>query len=177
MSAKKAMVRPFLVFVLLVGLGVLPVLAASAVVGSVAGSLNTTMGGRALEPVTISLEERGTLRGRLLEAETGKPIAEPMQHDAGVLAAVFSPDERRVLTAAGDYDRPGSLYNALLLIGPQGLLWKHRKLMPTHHEKLFHGFGKGDDLQVTETPVGREVPVPPGAGIVTADCSDCPVAS
>jgi len=52
MSAKKAMVRPFLVFVLLVGLGVLPVLAASAVVGSVAGSLNTTMGGRALEPNT-----------------------------------------------------------------------------------------------------------------------------
>jgi nitrilase len=27
--------------------------------------------------------------------------------------------------------------------------------MPTHHEKLFHGFGKGDDLQVTETPLGR----------------------
>ena len=52
MSAKRAMVRPFLVFVLLVGLGVLPVLAASAVVGSVAGSLNTTMGGRALEPNT-----------------------------------------------------------------------------------------------------------------------------
>ncbi|HEY7633757.1 MAG TPA: carbon-nitrogen hydrolase family protein [Thermoleophilaceae bacterium] len=52
-------------------------------------------------------------------------------------------------------DRPGSLYNTLLLIGPQGLLWKHRKLMPTHHEKLFHGVGKGDDLQVTETPVGR----------------------
>src|SRR4051794_41343667 len=27
--------------------------------------------------------------------------------------------------------------------------------MPTHHEKLFHGFGKGDDLTVTETPLGR----------------------
>jgi nitrilase len=52
-------------------------------------------------------------------------------------------------------ERPGSLYNTLLLIGPQGLLWKHRKLMPTHHEKLFHGFGKGDDLQVTDTPLGR----------------------
>src|SRR6266568_6385666 len=52
MSAKRGMVRPFLVSVLLVGLGVLPVLAGSAVVGSVAGSLNTTMGGRALEPNT-----------------------------------------------------------------------------------------------------------------------------
>jgi nitrilase len=52
-------------------------------------------------------------------------------------------------------ERPGSLYNSLLLIGPQGLIWKHRKLMPTHHEKLFHGFGKGDDLQVSDTPLGR----------------------
>ncbi len=52
-------------------------------------------------------------------------------------------------------ERPGSLYNALLLIGPEGLLWKHRKLMPTHHEKLFHGIGAGDDLDVTETSLGR----------------------
>jgi nitrilase len=52
-------------------------------------------------------------------------------------------------------ERPGSLYNTLLLIGPQGLIWKHRKLMPTHHEKLFHGVGSGDDLQVSDTPVGR----------------------
>ena len=52
-------------------------------------------------------------------------------------------------------ERPGSIYNTLLLIGPQGLIWKHRKLMPTHHEKLFHGFGKGDDLQVADTPLGR----------------------
>ena len=27
--------------------------------------------------------------------------------------------------------------------------------MPTHHERLFHGVGKGDDLQVVDTPVGR----------------------
>jgi predicted amidohydrolase len=26
---------------------------------------------------------------------------------------------------------PGTLYDALLLIGPKGLVWKHRKLMPT----------------------------------------------
>jgi predicted amidohydrolase len=52
-------------------------------------------------------------------------------------------------------ERPGSLYNALLLFGPQGLLHKHRKLMPTMHERLFHGVGAGDDLAVTETPHGR----------------------
>ena len=52
-------------------------------------------------------------------------------------------------------ERPGSLYNTLLLIGPEGLLHRHRKLMPTQHERLFHGIGAGDDLQVTETPAGR----------------------
>ena len=26
-------------------------------------------------------------------------------------------------------------------------LHKHRKLMPTQHERLFHGIGAGDDLQ------------------------------
>jgi nitrilase len=51
--------------------------------------------------------------------------------------------------------RVGSLYNTLLLLGPDGLLSKHRKLMPTHHERLFHGIGRGDDLHVTETPLGR----------------------
>ena len=52
-------------------------------------------------------------------------------------------------------ERPGTLYNSLLLIGPEGLEWKHRKLMPTHHERLFHGIGAGDDLAVVDTPVGR----------------------
>jgi nitrilase len=52
-------------------------------------------------------------------------------------------------------ERPGTLYNALLLIGPEGLVWKHRKLMPTMHERIFHGIGAGDDLEVVDTPAGR----------------------
>jgi nitrilase len=52
-------------------------------------------------------------------------------------------------------ERPGSLYNAMLTIGPGGLVAKHRKLMPTQHERLFHGIGAGDDLQVADTPLGR----------------------
>src|ERR1044072_5488612 len=40
-------------------------------------------------------------------------------------------------------ERPGSLYNTLILVGPEGVAWKHRKLMPTHHERLFHGIGAG----------------------------------
>src|SRR3989440_895124 len=51
--------------------------------------------------------------------------------------------------------RPGTLYNAMLLLGPDGLLAKHRKLMPTQQERLFHGIGAGDDLAPVETPVGR----------------------
>jgi nitrilase len=52
-------------------------------------------------------------------------------------------------------ERPGSLYNTMLLIGPEGLLHKHRKLMPTMQERVFHGVGSGDDLDVTATPAGR----------------------
>jgi len=51
--------------------------------------------------------------------------------------------------------RPGTLYNTLLIVGPQGLLAKHRKLMPTMHERLFHGVGAGTDLGVVKTPAGR----------------------
>jgi len=46
--------------------------------------------------------------------------------------------------------RPGSLYNTLLVIGPDGVLYRHRKLMPTMHERVFHAVGAGDDLGVVE---------------------------
>jgi len=49
----------------------------------------------------------------------------------------------------------GSLYNTMLVLGPGGLLRRHRKLMPTQHERLFHGIGPGDDLAPVDTPVGR----------------------
>jgi nitrilase len=52
-------------------------------------------------------------------------------------------------------DRPGTLYNTMVTLGPGGLLHKHRKLMPTQHERLFHGIGAGDDLHVADTAVGR----------------------
>jgi predicted amidohydrolase len=53
-------------------------------------------------------------------------------------------------------DRPGSLYNTLLVIGPEGVVLRHRKLMPTMHERVFHGVGAGDDLGVADLPgVGR----------------------
>jgi predicted amidohydrolase len=68
--------------------------------------------------------------------------------------------ERGVHLAIGvnerEDDRPGSLYNTLLIIGPEGVVHRHRKLMPTMHERVFHGVGAGDDLGVVELPgIGR----------------------
>ena len=67
--------------------------------------------------------------------------------------------EHGILCAIGvnerESERPGSLYNTLLVLGPEGLLHKHRKLMPTMHERLFHGIGAGDDLDVIPTAAGR----------------------
>jgi nitrilase len=51
-------------------------------------------------------------------------------------------------------ERPGSLYNTLLVVGPAGVLHRHRKLMPTMHERVFHGVGAGDDLGVVELAGG-----------------------
>jgi nitrilase len=51
--------------------------------------------------------------------------------------------------------RPGTLYNTFLYLGPTGVMSRHRKLMPTHHERVFHGIGAGDDLQVVEMANAR----------------------
>jgi nitrilase len=52
--------------------------------------------------------------------------------------------------------RPGSLYNTMLLLGPDGVVLRHRKTMPTMHERVFHGIGAGDDLRVVDVPgIGR----------------------
>src|SRR2546421_3153101 len=33
-------------------------------------------------------------------------------------------------------ERPGTLYNTVVYLGPAGVLGRHRKLMPTQHERL-----------------------------------------
>jgi nitrilase len=68
--------------------------------------------------------------------------------------------ERGVHIAIGvnerEDERPGSLYNTLLILGPEGVLHRHRKVMPTMHERVFHGVGAGDDFDVVDIPgVGR----------------------
>ncbi len=53
-------------------------------------------------------------------------------------------------------ERPGTIYNTIVYLGPSGLLARHRKLMPTQHERLFHGIGTGRDLNVV-TAAGARV--------------------
>ena len=50
----------------------------------------------------------------------------------------------------------GTLYCSSLLFTPdRGLLYKHRKLMPTGSERLIWGLGDGSTMQVVATDVGR----------------------
>ena len=55
-----------------------------------------------------------------------------------------------------DPQRPSTLYNTLLYHGPDGsLVEKHRKLVPTNHERLVWGQGDGGGLRAFETALGR----------------------
>ena len=55
-----------------------------------------------------------------------------------------------------DPARPGTLYNTLLYHAPGGqLALRHRKLVPTNHERLVWGPGDGGGLRAIETDFGR----------------------
>ena len=55
-----------------------------------------------------------------------------------------------------DGSRPGTLWNTLLWFSPDGrLAHRHRKLMPTLHERVFWGQGPGDDLDPIASDIGR----------------------
>ena len=58
-------------------------------------------------------------------------------------------------TGANELER-GTIYNALLVYGPDGsLVLHHRKLVPTNHERLVWGLGTGDGLEAVDTALGR----------------------
>lgn len=66
--------------------------------------------------------------------------------DAGV-TAVVGVTER-------DPGRVGTLYNTNLVVGPEGYLGKHRKLVPTWTERAIWTGGDGSTLSVFPTPHG-----------------------
>jgi nitrilase len=55
-----------------------------------------------------------------------------------------------------DPERPATLYNTLLYHAPDGsLAYRHRKLVPTNHERLVWGQGDGGGLRAFATELGR----------------------
>lgn len=49
----------------------------------------------------------------------------------------------------------GTIYNTIIFIGRDGqLLGKHRKLVPTYHERMIWGYGDASTLSVFETDIG-----------------------
>ena len=63
-----------------------------------------------------------------------------------------------IVTGVNEVDpaRPSTLYNTLLFHAPDGTLAaKHRKLVPTNHERLVWGRGDGGGLRAIPTPLGR----------------------
>ncbi|MGI3168320.1 nitrilase-related carbon-nitrogen hydrolase [Pseudooceanicola sp. C21-150M6] len=64
--------------------------------------------------------------------------------------------EAGVYATVGVIEREGgTLYCTALYFGPEGLLGKHRKLMPTAAERLCWGFGDGSTMQAVDTPWGK----------------------
>jgi len=90
-----------------------------------------------------------------LLAEESVEIPGPAERRLGEIAREH---ELWLVTGVTERDpaRPGTLYNTLLYHSPSGeLALKHRKLVPTNHERLVWGPGDGSGLEAVETPLGR----------------------
>ena len=94
-------------------------------------------------------EPASTLYGRLFESAVEIP-SPAVQALADVSAA------SNAIVSVGVTEREGSsLYNTQLLLTPtEGLVQRHRKLMPTGGERLVWAGGDGSTLTTTETEVG-----------------------
>ncbi len=91
----------------------------------------------------------------VLLADSGVEVPGPAADRLGEIAR-----ENSVWLVVGvnelDPRRSGTVYNALLYFDPDGqLALKHRKLVPTNHERLVWGPGDGGGLRAIETPLGR----------------------
>jgi nitrilase len=99
--------------------------------------------------------EEGAKEAFALLARESVEVPGPAERRLGELAREH---ELWLVTGVTERDpaHPGTLYNTLLFHGPDGeLALKHRKLVPTNHERLVWGPGDGDGLEAVETPFGR----------------------
>jgi nitrilase len=99
--------------------------------------------------------EEGAKEAFALLAREAVEVPGPAERRLGELAR-----EHEIWLVTGVTERdpahPGTLYNTLLFHAPDGeLALKHRKLVPTNHERLVWGPGDGDGLEAVETPYGR----------------------
>ncbi len=99
--------------------------------------------------------EEGAKEAFALLAREAVEIPGPAERRLGEIAREH---ELWLVTGVSERDpgRPGTLYNTLLFHGPDGeLALKHRKLVPTNHERLVWGPGDGSGLETVQTPYGR----------------------
>ena len=65
-------------------------------------------------------------------------------------------DDAEVFVVLGIIERLGNtLYCTAVMITGEGIVGKHRKLMPTASERLIWGYGDGSTLDVVDSPAGR----------------------
>ncbi len=99
--------------------------------------------------------EEGAKEAFALLAQEAVEIPGPAERRLGEIAREHA---LWLVTGVTERDpaRPGTLYNTLLYHGPDGeLALKHRKLVPTNHERLVWGPGDGGGLRAIATPLGR----------------------
>lgn len=93
--------------------------------------------------------ETGALNRKLVEQSVRVP-------GPATEALCTAAAEAGCFVCIGVNERDGhTLYNTMLLIDGEGrLVGKHRKLVPTNHERMVWGRGDARDLRVYETPLG-----------------------
>lgn len=99
---------------------------------------------------------------RLAESLHARLLDQAVDLDADGLAPLRQAARQHGVTVVvGVHEREGAgsrstLYNTAVVIGDDGrVLLRHRKLMPTHPERMVWGFGDGSGLKVVDTQVGR----------------------
>jgi nitrilase len=111
---------------------------------------NGSLWGRGLSRFGAEVAKKAFVRMRRNSVEIPGPITDRLgraAQQAGALVAIGVSEKE----ACSE-----TLYNTLLYLGPDGsILGKHRKLVPTNHERLLWGMGDGSTLGVIDSPVGR----------------------